>query len=520
MLRTPTRPARVALFLTLGSILATPMPASSHVVPGPPPCEDGAYLTLDVPGTQQAIICSGDDVGRFEFKGIPDGIGAVELEEGTVDVFVNHEESEVPFPLPPDPTSAADFQDSSVSRLTLDQATGDIIDAEVALPASAGFMRFCSASMAGPEQGLSGYTFFTNEETNDVVDVPPGAPYGPDPFLAPKRQGGYSVLLDVEDGTFDEVAGMGRHNHENTLLVPGGWDELAVVSTDDTFTPPTSQFYMYLAGTESDLWADQGELWAFRVTGTDSGRVDPKDPFNEANDYLDLEPGEEFRGRFIRVPDAIARGLTDARPQDALENWSNENNVFQFIRLEDVTYDKDNPRTLWVADTGATRVVPNPATGRMHRPSGVTGQADRGRIFQFVLDPNDPRVVQSLTVLADGDADPADPSFAPFANPDNLDNSANSLMVQEDISSGIPSRIWRMDLASGAWTQVAHVNVIGWESSGIIDASEWFGPGAWLLDVQGHGESFWVRHQEPTPNRPWFRRMEAGQLLLMTIDGT
>jgi hypothetical protein len=59
---------------------------------------------------------------------------------------------------------------------------------------------------------------------------------------------------------------------------------------------------------------------------------------------------------------------------------------------------------------------------------------------------------------------------------------------------------------------VAHVNEMGWES-GIIDASQWLVPGAWLFDVQAHGEQFWVRHEEPTGARPWFVRLEAGQFL-------
>ena len=46
-------------------------------------------------------------------------------------------------------------------------------------------------------------------------------------------------------------------------------------------------------------------------------------------------------------------------PQDALEQWSNENNVFQFIRLEDIAYNRDNPRVVYVADTGSTRIVPD-----------------------------------------------------------------------------------------------------------------------------------------------------------------
>lgn len=61
--------------------------------------------------------------------------------------------------------------------------------------------------------------------------------------------------------------------------------------------------------------------------------------------------------RLIDVPDAIADG-----DQTVLEDWSNDNNVFQAIRLEDAAYDKNDPRTVYIADTGRSRVVPDPTT--------------------------------------------------------------------------------------------------------------------------------------------------------------
>ena len=67
----------------------------------------------------------------------------------------------------------------------------------------------------------------------------------------------------------------------------------------------------------------------------------------------------------MRVPRKIARGRTDTAPQQALEDYSNDRNVFQFIRLEDLAYDRNNPRVVYVADTGRSRIVPNPDTGRM-----------------------------------------------------------------------------------------------------------------------------------------------------------
>jgi Bacterial protein of unknown function (DUF839) len=510
--------AAAVILVAPGTSLATHTPA-----PVPPLCTNTSFLSLETFGTLQSIICSGQFVttthGTFEFQGIPDGIGIMPgPTTGTVDVFVNHEESHVPFPAPPAADAAADFQDSSVSKLTIDTTTGLIVDADVSLSADAGFLRFCSAFMAGPDEGFSKYTFFTNEETDDVVPVPAGAPYGPDPSVAPNRQGGYSVVLDPASGEFTHVAGMGRHNHENTVPIPGGWKKFAILSTDDTFTAATSQLYLYLANKEDDIWKDRGSLWAFQVTRTEGGPVDPFDPFNEANDYLDLTAGEKFQGRFIRVPKEIAKGTTGVRPQLALENWSNENNVFQFVRLEDIDYDRTNNRIAYIADTGATRVVPDPATGRMRRPPGA-GQADNGSIFRFKFDKKNPRKVVSFSLLVD--ADPGGSSPGVMHQPDNLGINEASLMIQEDSGPPNPnSRIWRYDLGTGSLSVVAHVNESDWESSGIVDASEWFGPGAWLLDVQGHGSDDWVDHEVPAAGRPWFLRQEAGQLLLMRLPGT
>jgi hypothetical protein len=368
--------------------------------------------------------------------------------------------------------------------------------------------------MAGPAEGLSTYTFFTGEETNDKdLAVPPGATFGADTFPGDgTRQGGFAVALDTDTGAFTSVAGMGRLNHENTIVVPGNWDGHALLTTDDTFNAPSAQLYLYLADTEADIFNDNGALYAFRVTDANGAPVNATDPFNGANDYLDLAVGDEFAGEFIPVPDDVADGTTNEYPQDALENWSNDNNVFQAIRLEDLAYDKNDPRIVYVADTGRTRVIPDAATGRMKRgPGGTVGQADNGRIFKFVLNADDPTVVDSVTVLADGDAEGTD-AYVPFVNPDNIDTSKKSLMVQEDNDN---ARIWQHRLSQSSWRVVATVNDPDGESSGIVDASDWFGGGRWLLDVQAHGSNV----DEEIVDDITFKR-EDGQLMLLTIPGS
>ena len=519
-MRASPRIRSIVLAAGLAALLVVPTPSLAHEA-APPPCEEGAYLTL-VAGTQTSIICSGDEVGDFEFQGIPDGIGiAPGPSSGTVDVYVTHEESHVPF------QGEADFQDSTVSKLTID-TSGTIVGAEVAIPASQGFLRFCSAFMAGPAEGFSNYTFFANEETNDIVPVPPGATYGPDPSVAPNRQGGYAVILDEATGAFTHVPGMGRHNHENTVVIPGGWPQKIALSTDDTFNAPSSQLYSYVFNSEAQLWGDGGSLWAFQVTATNAGNLeDPYDPFNGANDYGDIEVGDNWKGRFIRVPKDIAKGVTAERPQDALENWSNANNVFQFIRLEDVAYDRNNRRVVYLADTGERRAQPDeefpPAqrTGRLHRgPSSYNGPYPNGRIFKMVFNRDNPRRVDRFSILLNSDlGGPNNPAV--MHQPDNMDTSENSLMVQEDSGQAPPSRIWRYDLTTRTWSVVAQVNNQLWESSGIVDASGWgFGEGAWLVDVQAHGSAFWVDHQHATTERPWTLKQEAGQLLIIRIPGT
>jgi len=460
-----------------------------------------------------AIISSGETVGDFLFEGLPDGIGIKPGDaKHTIDVFVAHEQTTVPF------FGTRDFQEASVSRLTLNTMAGpqqgEVLYADVVLPPEAGFLRFCSASMAGPDEGLSAYTFLTGEETDDAgLSVPAGAPYGADQFPGDgTRQGGYAVGLNTDTGNFTQIAGLGRLNHENTIVVPGGWEGFVLLTTDDTFNAPSAQLYLYLANTESDILGDGGSLYAFRVTGANGSAVNPADPFNEANDYLDLSVGEEFSGEFIPVPEDIAKGTTNQLPQVALEDWSNDNNVFQAIRLEDLAYDKNNPRVVYVADTGQTRVIPDPNTGRMQRgPGGTVGMADNGRIFKFVLNEDNPLAVDSVTVLADGDASGTD-AYVPFVNPDNIDTSKKSLMVQEDNDN---ARIWQHRFNQGWWRVVATVNDPDGESSGIVDASNWFGSGTWLLDVQGHGSNV----DEELIDGVLYKR-ESGQLMLMKIPAS
>ena len=484
-----------------------------------------SYLTLTVDGKVIPILTVGEDadVEGFTFEGLPDGIGIMPTGRNTIDVFVNHEQSHVPF------LGTADVQDSSVSRLSINTKSGGVLDADVAIGPEEGLIRFCSSYLAGPAEDFSRYTLFTNEESNDLLSVPAGAVYGSDPSIAPQRQAGYSVVLDAQSGDFDVVPGLGRMNHENAVPIPGGWSGFNLLTGDDTFDAPSSQLYLYRAASESAIWNDTGSLWAFQVTATESGAIDETDPFNGANDYGDIALGDDWTGRFIPVPGDIARGTGagPANPQTALENWSNANNIFQFIRVEDIAYDPANPRVVYFADTGEARALDdaqwialnpaNTASGRLHRgPSGTNGGRGFGRVFKMVMNADDPTAVDSFSILLDADAQMLTDhtgAATKMSHPDNVAIGRKSLMVQEDTSN---ARIWRYSLTEGTWSVVATVNDPAGESSGIVDASPWFGPGWWMLDIQAHSTPY---QTSSVVNGITIKR-ERGQLLLMKVSGS
>jgi len=123
-----------------------------------------------------------------------------------------------------------------------------------------------------------------------------------------------------------------------------------------------------------------------------------------------------------------------------------------------------------------------------------------GRVFRLELDPNDPLTVDSLSILVDGDAGGYENPDV-VHQPDNVETTATSLLIQEDEgghNAGFPgaqnNRIWQYTFATGELRVVAEVDQSldpaastgAWESTGIVDASAYFGPGAFLVNVQAH----------------------------------
>lgn len=494
----------------------------------------------------EAIISVGDALpGGYTFEAIPDGIAIGNVNgQGTVDILVNHELSPVPFP-----ATRQDGLNATVSQLRLHQHSAGVLKGDYVIPQSAGYQRFCSNFVVGAEQGFNRTLLFTNEEARDIVLRRADSWHQPGVQLSEPgaEQAGVVVAYDVKSGAFRSIYGMGRHNHENSVGVPG-YGYPVVLSGDDTFDAPASQLYLYKAASGTDVWNDKGTLYAFVA----------EDP--AINDYGDVtEVMDAVPGHFIPVPrdiatgklggDLSARDITSLDfpdpdyptppagipdgPQWVLERWSTLNNAFQFIRIEDTAYDRTNPRVQYLADSGEPRALPDATTGRLRRgPSGTEGPYPNGRIWKLTLGSN-PLEGATLDILPGANFDALgyrNPNAV--HQPDNVETTSDGLFIQEDTgghnaqSASFPNatnaRVWRYGLPAGGLTVVAEVNQAvpgapalnrgSWESSGIVDVSSVFGPGAFLLDVQAHG---WDETLSGGNDAPAVPKREHGQLLLL-----
>ncbi|HEX2291828.1 MAG TPA: hypothetical protein VHH55_00850 [Gaiellaceae bacterium] len=540
-LRDPKGRRRMAGFVGFSAVLAlaiaiVAVPAAAHKGKGKPhhagfKTSQASMLDPAVPGAKATpLITVGETLPgtNYKFESIPDGIALWKGHGWKVHAYVNHETSTVPFPFTPGTPPAMgtgfnDFTNALLSKLTLSRHGGGILSGKYVIPSEANYQRFCSNFIASKKHGFERPLLFTNEEATDFVNRTGTAWPG-----TPGEQAGVVVAYDLKTKQYRSVYGMGRHNHENSVALEK-YGYPVVLSGDDTFSAPASQMYMYLADDADAVWNDQGTLWAFRSSNP------------AINDYGDLTGSMSVAGEFIRVPTDIAKG-----DQTALENWSNANNVFQFIRVEDIAYDRKHKNVVYFADTGEPRALPDPVTGRLRRgPSGTMGPWPNGRMFKMVLDRKDPKIVKSLSILIDGDARGAAGAGALdlIHQPDNVETTRNLLLFQEDpgshnqypLGTGTTARIWAYDLKKGgAPYVVARVNQSadegptdvdastskalagGWESSGIVDASKFFGKGAFLVDVQAGSLVIQEEVRTEGNNRLTYQR-EGGQLLLFRL---
>jgi len=414
--------------------------------------------------TASAILSVGDTLpGGFVFPPVPDGLGGY-TEGANVVLFSSHELGVNGVPATAGGTL---FGGARVSRLVLDRQSVTVLGGAYAVDAAAGYRNLCSATWADAPVGLPGGWFLAGEEATGA---------GKDGMQIAVGRAGQVV----------EMPWIGRFGHENLVAIPGFAGKVVLAGMDDT--RGRSELYLYVAANETGVITGQGTLYVFASA--------------QAANVGELSAGEAIDGRFVAIPNAAA--LSSAQLQAAADAAG----ALHFVGVEDGDYNRrpGSSPALYFVDTGSATV---PTSGAPWDPYGS--------IYRMELQAADPTSAR-LTLLARS-AGPA----SGWASPDNVGTSARSLMVQEDPAHPAwarAPRIYRFPLFSatnlGAPLAVAEVQSSCiypngcWESSGIVDASSWFGEGMWLFDVQAH--------TRPEPRLGIAG--ESGQLLALRVPGS
>ena len=464
--------------------------------------------------------------GDYTPVGIMDGIGAYELNDTTVRVFVNHElannvgqayQLENGLSLTGGRVSYLDIDKTSKAIVDGGVAVGKIYDragAEVTstaqLDGRAGLDRLCSAALFekdefGAGRGLADNIFITGEETSS----------GP---------GGTEWALDVATGELWAVPDMGRGGWENVTQVDTGTTtHVAFVLGDDTTGSP---LYLYVGEKNTDANANflernglsGGQMYVWKANA--SGVNSPAEIYSGTRGGTWVE---------IEVRDASKAGTAgyDAlgyKDDNILQAEADALGGFSFSRPEDLATNPNDGTQFVFASTGAS--ISAGATADNSADSTDTW----GTVYTMKLNfSNISAPTGALTVLYNSNTD----TGHVLRNPDNLDWADDGyIYVNEDRSTTWAggantneASIVRIDPLTGAIIRVAEIDRSqvpagqtdgnpadfgNWESSGVLDVSTLFGEEAgtlFLTDVQAH-----------SINLGGAGLAEGGQLLFLSKD--
>ena len=394
-------------------------------------------LVATAPGVEiKPLLSAGDVVGNYQTTGVMDGLGMYRSSKTTVEVVMNHE------------LEGADPTWARVSQLTLDNG-GGVVSGKYLIDGTEGFEDFCSSTLAV----IGGVPYyFTGEETLTTGK-------------------GRALAINVSTGQRTVMPWFGHFEHENvvpmTALMGGGF---MVMQTEDE-EAGLSQIYAYTASSVGDALAGRGQLSVWVPEGSFDGDPSPNG----------IGKGQTMSGRFVPIAqsDNVDYASLEARAQ-ALK-------AFDFVRPEDGTEAPGQTGAFYFSDTGTKN-----------------SEDYDGRIYKLQVNTKD-RTKATLSVVLDSATDD-------LRNPDNLGSSTKCLVIQEDRNSdnrkanppghnnlGGYSRVGFYNFSTKSLNWVARVNTPdrdaqqygqgAWESSGVIDASKFFGRDWWLLDVEAHTQS-------------------------------
>ncbi len=462
---------------------------------------DGDYYTKRLLSVGDTVPETSNPSKQFQMIGIPDGLGAHKAGNKRI-VYMNHElvHNTLSEPVLGEPLNRGPI----VSKLTLDRK-GKVLSGERAYdtvyledtlvgPAPTvantipSFSRFCSASLAGKDEGFDRFIYLANEESG-----------GPATF---DGKGGITVA--IFDNEAHGVPALGHFAWENALVQQGTGKHTVIMSMEDgpasqDRTQVNSQLYMYVGVKDRSNGATVlernglvgGDLYVFRS----------KNPAkNSESTFLD----GTIDGEWVSLGNVTA--LSDVQ----LEAASDAVNAMVFARPEDGAFNLKNEDQYFFVTTGEG-----------------TGNA-LGRLYELDLTGEDSTGPAKLTVAYNAEQIIAAGGDIAIS-PDNIDVSRDYLMINEDGTATSRAEmarkqrdgsIWRFDVDKNGVDVSSALRIaelippgrdrvaVGpgvWETSGIIDATDLFGKDTWLFDVQAHPPT-----AAPKPNT-----VEDGQLLML-----
>ena len=410
------------------------------------PTNGSPYTTRPILSVGDQVPVTGAPLQRYQMIGIPDGMGAQNNGDGTIDLYLNHEIAANRTVADPNTTgrSSEPFVGGPLQRgafiskyvliddgsvLSGDRAYDFVIDTErgLTLPppevgnATPAFSRFCSGALGGRAEGFDQAVYFAGEESS-----------GRDTF---DGKGGLATA--TIDNRLYTLPKFGRFPWENAVPRPSQGNEIVVMNMEDGPSTPDSQLYMYVGKKDRSRGADvlsrnglnNGRLYVFRS----------KDP--SRNSEVTFQSGS-ITGEWVEIENPET--LTDVQ----LEAAADARNAFGFVRTEDGAWSKTSRKDYYFCTTGSS----------FSATPGGTPANKLGRLYHLALNPGNVLKDATLTVLVNADqviAAGGDTALSP----DNIDVSDEFLMVQEDgtaetrpvmASKGRDGSIWRSPLGNRA----------------------------------------------------------------------
>jgi hypothetical protein len=420
------------------------------------------------------------------------------------------------------------YKGAWVSRFSLNGTTGAILNGSVAhkelflentqaagvlgtrppLQGDAtGFTRFCSGSFAGREQGMDRPLFFTNEESGSG-----------------NYDAGGSQTVVIADGKMYTVPDLGRVIRETTIVQPRRDDKTVILSSEDGAAPGNVVSYMYMyVGTKlrrSNSVLDKNGLTNGKIYVLCG---------NAAHHNEGTFTTGSLAMKWVEVPNGA--GLTAAQ----LSAQADILGGFGFIRVEDIEFDPTQPtRSVFLATTGGSG--PN-RLGRLYEltmnPTNPLANGTLNVVYNSdtIIYPNGSYSGASTGMLRTGFATGALGTYTPGTigtidypvSVDNIAVSKDFIVICEDRNSPADNVFSAFARNGGVWTlnrnaayaaklqstfNYAYVqgrdNSSGqtqglWETSGVVTSDAIFGPGTFVIAVQGHCSTAQMRSNISKP---------------------